>query len=91
MNEVIWSSGINSNHMEVKSELLSWQDSFQHFSLFLIFTFVFVYMFIFIFVPGHCFVQHTLPATAGSVKITHLPRYLGHSAQGVPPLHSFPL
>lgn len=71
MNEVIWSSGINRNHVEVKSELLSWQNNFQHFSLFLVFTFVFVFMFMFIFVLGRCCLHHVFSATAGSVKITH--------------------
>lgn len=40
------------------NKLLSWQDDFQHFSLFLVFTFVFVFM----FVLGHCSLHSIISA-----------------------------
>lgn len=55
MNEVIWSSGINSNHMEVKFEPLFGKKKILTL-LFLIFTFVFV----FIFVVGLSLAPHIL-------------------------------
>lgn len=69
MNEVIWSSGINGNHMEVKFEPLFGKKKKNLTLLFLIFTFVFV----FIFVIGLSLTPHILCPSRLCGDHTHTP------------------
>lgn len=76
MNEMIWFSRINSNHVEVKFELLSWQKKISHFS------FLFLHLYLCLFLLLDCLLH--LIFSAGSVENTHMPQCLQHWARESP-------